>query len=196
MVYHCSFADCNATELVPILCSLCTQQLCLKHRIPEDHQCSKLISRKDHKPSIAVQKQPVDVRQPKKFKSAKSQKMAAKVALMKLKLHSNGDKGLPDSERLYFAVHALSAKSPPKPLFVSSKWTVGKAIDFMSHELKLPNTNHKASSKKLRFCSAVTGEVIAADMLLQTVVEKELLFSGSSVVIALLNDCDQYMDLS
>ena len=199
ITYSCSVSDCNSTELVSVICSLCEEQFCLNHRLPEDHNCCKLNTRKQLKTRVSeTEKRPVEVKEIeiRKPKSAKSQKMAAKVALMKLKLHSKGDKSLPDSERLYFDVHALSLRSHSAPMFVSCKWTVGKAIDFFSHELSLLNENNKASSAKLRLCSANTGEVISADLLLQTVVEKQILFNGSSVVIARLNEDEQNFDMT
>ena len=41
---------------------------------------------------------------PKKLRSVKAQKTAAKVQLMKLKMKSSGDKSLPQEERVYFLV--------------------------------------------------------------------------------------------
>ena len=41
---------------------------------------------------------------PKKLRSVKAQKTAAKVQLMKLKMKSLGDKSLPQEERVYFLV--------------------------------------------------------------------------------------------
>ena len=43
---------------------------------------------------------------PKKLRSVKAQKTAAKVQLMKLKMKSIGDKSLPQDERLYFLVRS------------------------------------------------------------------------------------------
>ena len=40
----------------------------------------------------------------KKPRSLKAQKTAAKVQLMKLKMKSNGDKSVPQTERVYFLV--------------------------------------------------------------------------------------------
>ena len=45
-----------------------------------------------------------DQKTPKKLRSVKAQKTAAKVQLMKLKMKSSGDKSLPQDERVYFLV--------------------------------------------------------------------------------------------
>ena len=47
----------------------------------------------------------------KKPRSLKAQKTAAKVQLMKLKMKSNGDKSLPQTERIYFLVKTETKKS-------------------------------------------------------------------------------------
>ena len=44
---------------------------------------------------------------PKKLRSLKAQKTAAKVQLMKLKMKSTGDKCLPQEERIYFLVRLI-----------------------------------------------------------------------------------------
>ena len=192
--YSCSVVDCNTTEVVPITCSLCGNQLCLKHRLPEDHNCVKLPIKAKSTTATKHLTSPFEIRSQKKLKTLKSQKMAAKVALMKLKLHSKGDNGIPTSERLYFSVHPVILNSTPLPIFVSSKWTVGKAIDFMANKLKLHNENNKISNSKLKLCSASTGEVISPDLHLHTVMENDLLFDGSSIVIAPLNEDDQNLN--
>ena len=193
--YACSVEGCKVTELVSITCSLCELQLCLQHRIPEDHKCTKLKAKKVGKDASRSQ-QPISLQQPKKRKNAKSDKMAAKVALMKLKLHSEGHKGIPDSEKLFFAVHALNVQSPPVPLFISNKWTVGKAIDYMAAKLKLQNDNNKASNLKLKFCTESNGNVVPSEMVLETALKNEILFNGSSVIIALLPEKSLKCDLN
>jgi len=37
---RCSSKGCKAKELMPITCSQCQQNFCLRHRHPTDHQCS------------------------------------------------------------------------------------------------------------------------------------------------------------
>jgi len=49
----------------------------------------------------SVPEQPIKIRKPR---SVKAQKTAAKVQLMKLKMKSKGDSGLPQEERVYLLV--------------------------------------------------------------------------------------------
>ena len=93
-------------------------ELYVRHQA--DHHCEKLepaaremkstkalveniLSSADHgEKSAAVVKKP---------RSVKAQKTAAKVQLMKLKMKSNGDKSLPQTERIYFLVKTETKKS-------------------------------------------------------------------------------------
>uniref|UniRef100_A0A4W4EWB4 Zinc finger, AN1-type domain 1 n=1 Tax=Electrophorus electricus TaxID=8005 RepID=A0A4W4EWB4_ELEEL len=76
-------------------------------------------------------------------KGAKNSSTAAKVALMKLKLHASGDKGLPQTERTYFQVFLpKGAPSSTLPMFFSSKWSVGKVVDFAASQASLKNSNN------------------------------------------------------
>uniref|UniRef100_A0A673HZN4 Zinc finger, AN1-type domain 1 n=1 Tax=Sinocyclocheilus rhinocerous TaxID=307959 RepID=A0A673HZN4_9TELE len=76
-------------------------------------------------------------------KGAKNAATAAKVALMKLKMHASGDKGLPQTERAYFQVFLpKEAKDPSLPMFFCSKWSVGKVVDFAASQASLKNNNN------------------------------------------------------
>ena len=181
--YPCSVENCDSVELVPVLCSLCKEQVCLSHRIPEDHNCIKLKVKK--KPvSVSNQlHQQFEMKQPKSLKSAKARKMSAKLALMKLKLHSIGSNELPEEERAYFFVHAHNLKTSAKPFFVCKSWTVGKVVDFLANKLNLSNQNHVINCAKLRLCSADSGDVIMPDVTIQNIFDNELLFNGSAVIL-------------
>ena len=51
---------------------------------------------------------------------AKSSKTAAKVALMKMKMHAKGDSGCPETERVYLRVYPPSqCNKEPQPMFFS-----------------------------------------------------------------------------
>ncbi|XP_061850424.1 AN1-type zinc finger protein 1 isoform X2 [Colius striatus] len=99
--YPCSYKDCNGKELLPVLCPYCEKHFCLKHRHQSDHECEKLDT---PKPRMAATQQLVqhiidskknEEAKSKKRKGAKNSETAAKVALMKLKMHASGDKSLP-----------------------------------------------------------------------------------------------------
>uniref|UniRef100_A0A4X2M3X8 ZFAND1-like ubiquitin-like domain-containing protein n=1 Tax=Vombatus ursinus TaxID=29139 RepID=A0A4X2M3X8_VOMUR len=81
-------------------------------------------------------------------RGAKNSETAAKVALMKLKMHADGDKSLPQTERIYFQVFLpKGSKEKSKPMFFCYKWSIGKAVDFAASLASLKNENNKATAK-------------------------------------------------
>ncbi|KAM9690420.1 AN1-type zinc finger protein 1 isoform 3-T3 [Dama dama] len=98
--HPCSFRDCAERELVPIMCPYCEKNFCLRHRHQSDHNCEKLeIPRPHMAASQKLVKDVIDSKTgetaSKRRKGAKNSETAAKVALMKLKMHAAGDKSLP-----------------------------------------------------------------------------------------------------
>uniref|UniRef100_G1T7L5 Inositol monophosphatase 1 n=1 Tax=Oryctolagus cuniculus TaxID=9986 RepID=G1T7L5_RABIT len=98
--FPCSFKDCTERELVAVLCPYCEKNFCLRHRHQSDHECEKLEIPKPR--MAATQKLVKDIidsktkeTASKRRKGAKNSETAAKVALMKLKMHADGDKSLP-----------------------------------------------------------------------------------------------------
>ena len=64
---------------------------------------------------------------PKKLRGKKSSKTAAKVALMKMKLHAVGDTKIPDFDRVYLQVvlpGGAVSKGTTKPLFFSKVYGI------------------------------------------------------------------------
>nr|XP_054764908.1 AN1-type zinc finger protein 1-like [Lytechinus pictus] len=83
-----------------------------------------------------------------KRKGAKSVKMAAKVALMKMKMHALGDSSIPQKERLFFQVYLPKGHSEKqKPMFFSKMWSIGKMVDRIAALLELKNENNIATAK-------------------------------------------------
>jgi len=39
MKYNCTFSKCTSKEFIKIICNLCHDNYCLKHRFPSDHKC-------------------------------------------------------------------------------------------------------------------------------------------------------------
>jgi hypothetical protein len=81
-----------------------------------------------------------------------AQKTAAKVQLMKLKMKSLGDSGLPETERLYFLVlppGAAAGGGGGVACFVSSRWSLGKVVDTLAQLTKTPNLNNQTKARKL-----------------------------------------------
>ncbi|XP_053103168.1 AN1-type zinc finger protein 1 isoform X4 [Hemicordylus capensis] len=113
--FMCTYKSCDGKELVPVLCPYCEKPFCLRHRHQVDHECEKL---ETPKPRMAVTQQLVkDIVDSKKeatvnkrCRGAKNSETAAKVALMKLKMHACGDKSLPQKLRL---CHTVSGEALP-----------------------------------------------------------------------------------
>jgi len=151
---QCSLSDCKNTELVEIICPLCSNHYCLGHRHIEDHNCpvylkkvaeqrnrklkiteAALVTEKRHK---ELDKNVVENLNKLKSKSAKSQQMANKVLLMKLKQQAKGMTSLPQEERIYFTVHPPADSGKPiQPLFVSKSWMMSKVINCVATQCKI-----------------------------------------------------------
>ena len=198
--YKCRVAGCNKTELAPVLCNYCGLQICLLHRHQPDHHCEKLeaaargmtntravveniLSAADHggKPPAGV----------KKPRSLKAQKTAAKVQLMKLKMKSNGDKSLPQTERIYFLVTPPGGR-PARGAWVSSRWVMGKVIDSLADTLGVENKNNLQQAAKLKLFRAVDGASISEDpsQVLDMVLTRQELFNGDCVNLLYVEEAD------
>uniref|UniRef100_A0A8D0GQ62 Zinc finger AN1-type containing 1 n=1 Tax=Sphenodon punctatus TaxID=8508 RepID=A0A8D0GQ62_SPHPU len=207
--YPCTYKDCNGKELLPVLCPFCEKQFCLRHRHQSDHECEKLDT---PKPRMAATQQLVkDILDSKKGETtskrrrgAKNSETAAKVALMKLKMHASGDKSLPQTERIYFQVFLpKGSKEKSKPMFFCSKWSIGKIVDFAASLANLKNDNNKSTAKKLRLCHAESGKALPLDHTLTTwIASKECsLYSGGNIILEyldneepLLEDTSSYLE--
>ncbi|XP_068604174.1 AN1-type zinc finger protein 1 [Brachionichthys hirsutus] len=193
--YPCSFQACKGKELLPVICTDCEKHFCLAHRHQDDHKCEKL---EVQKPRMTATKELVQkiVESKDGFKSkgrrgAKNSATAAKVALMKLKLHALGDKGLPQAERTFFQVYLpKESKEPSKPMFFCSKWSVGKVVDFAASLANLKNSNNVLAAKKLRLCHPQTGDAFRMDdSLLSLLAHAETpLYNGGNVILEYLDN--------
>ncbi|XP_026148127.1 AN1-type zinc finger protein 1 [Mastacembelus armatus] len=202
--YPCSFEDCKGKELLPVICPQCEKHFCLMHRHQDDHKCEKL---ELPKPRMAATKELVqkiveskDKSKSKGRRGAKNSETAAKVALMKLKLHATGDNGLPQMERTYFQVFLpKESKDSSKPMFFCSKWSVGKVVDYAASQANLKNNNNVLTAKKLRLCHSQTGEAFQMDdTLLSLLTHPETpLYNGGNVILEYLdNGCTGLEDVS
>jgi len=114
--YSCSLAGCSKRELVPVVCPHCTSQFCLDHRHQPDHNCSKWEKPKERMVQTQSLIEGIVARtkanpQPR-GQGPKSEKLAAKVQLMKLKQNSKGLKELPTEERLHLLVKLPNSQVP------------------------------------------------------------------------------------
>ncbi|KAK4323406.1 hypothetical protein Pmani_005900 [Petrolisthes manimaculis] len=152
--YLCEVKGCRGWELAPVICPACTNNFCLAHRHQADHECSSYQLSENPMSQAAMKIQEItnrlDAADSKKGQGRKSDKLAAKVQLMKLKQRSSGKSGLPQEERLYFLV-MLPKGSPTTslPVFVSHHWVVGVAVDNIASLAKLPNRNNVVGADKL-----------------------------------------------
>ena len=135
---------------------------------------------------------------PKKLRSLKAQKTAAKVQLMKLKMKSNGDKTLPQTERIYFLV------TPPKStgksasgVWVSSGWVMGRVVDSIADTMGVQNFNNIGNREKLKLFRGVDGASVCEDMSvgLKTVLESEELFNGDKVILEYVSNNESNIDI-
>jgi len=163
--YECSLPTCTKAELAPVHCPECNVMVCLSHRHQSDHNCSKMV-----KPTYSMVETKAKVNQilssnvivnpkPKKLRSVKAQKTAAKVQLMKLKMKSVGNKSLPQEERIYFLV-TPPKRSGKQPLgvWVSDKWVMGKVVDCIAEALSIENENNTREDKKIKAISSIGWE--------------------------------------
>ncbi|XP_077789015.1 AN1-type zinc finger protein 1 isoform X2 [Podarcis muralis] len=174
----------------------------LSHRHELDHECEKL---EIPKPRMAVTQQLVkdivdskkEATVSKRGRGAKNSETAAKVALMKLKMHASGDKSLVQTERIYFQVFLpKESKEKSKPMFFSSNWSIGKVIDFAASLANLKNDNNKTTAKKLRLCHPASGEALPLDQTLASWISnrESPLNNGGNVILEYLDNEVQFLE--
>ncbi|KAF6101723.1 zinc finger AN1-type containing 1 [Phyllostomus discolor] len=199
--YPCSYKECVEKELVPVICPYCEKNFCLRHRHQSDHECEKL---EIPKPRMATtQKLVKDIIDSKtgetavkRRKGAKNSATAAKVALMKLKMHAEGDKSLPQTERVYLQVFLpKESKEKSKPMFFCRQWSIGKVIDLAASLASLKNNNNKLTGEKLRLCHMTSGEALPLDHTLEMWIAKEdcPLYNGGNIILEYLNEEEQFL---
>uniref|UniRef100_A0A1W7RBE7 ZFAND1 protein n=1 Tax=Agkistrodon contortrix contortrix TaxID=8713 RepID=A0A1W7RBE7_AGKCO len=206
--FSCTYKGCDGRELVPVLCAYCEKQFCLRHRHQSDHECEKLeipqacmtVTRQLIKDIVDSKKEATVI---KKCRGAKNPETAAKVALMKLKMHACGEKSVPQTDRIYFQVFLpKGSKNKSIPMYFCSKWSIGKVIDSAARLASLKNDNNKTTAKKLRLCHTASGEALPLDHIVGLWINsKELpLYNGGNVILEYLDndveflaDADSYL---
>ncbi|KAJ8041389.1 AN1-type zinc finger protein 1 [Holothuria leucospilota] len=127
----------------------------------------------------------------KALKSEKARKMAAKVALMKMKTHAQGESGIPQLERVYFEVQMPRRSSlKPGPFFVSSSWSVGRIVDWLATKQKLENNNHLKNADKLKLFHPDTRTALPMEAKMKSLLESDQhpLFSGGQIILEYIPD--------
>lgn len=93
--------------------------------------------------------------------------MANKVQLMRLKGKATGAKTIPPGDRIYFSIQNEKTCPDGKAVFVDNNWSVGRAIDAIASECKMPNNNNVATAKKLRLFRKSDNVILTTDMSLK-----------------------------
>jgi len=194
--YPCSVEGCGKAELAPVFCPDCGIMICLAHRHQSDHNCSEFVpvkkimtATKSLVENIVKDNKPVVRRSDTKVRSLKAQKMAAKVQLMKLKMKSTGDSGLPQGEKLYLLVTPPGGSVEGKGVWVSNTWVMGRVVDSIASLLSLENHNNIAGADKLKIFRRVDGVSLCEDMseVVGVLVGREELYNGDTVVMEYVN---------
>ena len=111
----------------------------------------------------------------------KSEKLAAKVQLMKLKQNCRGLNELPAEERVYFLVK-LPLNKKDEPVFVSHLWSVGKCIDHIAAACQVPNHNSVTWKPQLNlFVGSDSCVSDRKDVAVKELIEQDILFNGQSI---------------
>ncbi|XP_069113063.1 AN1-type zinc finger protein 1-like isoform X2 [Argopecten irradians] len=195
--YFCTFEGCQGRELMKVTCTECNKNFCLNHRHQNEHNCEKLEIKEDKTKTAEHVRQIIASKaakaHPVPSKGKKSSKTAAKVALMKLKMHAIGDKGIPQDSRVFFLVYLpMQTKLKAKPMFFSKTWTIGRVIDSVADFNKISNPNNTGSEQKLRMFLHDCGGLLDTKASLELCLQQENLYNGSSVILECVpTDCSQ-----
>ncbi|KAI4116484.1 MAG: hypothetical protein LQ345_003099 [Seirophora villosa] len=168
---QCSHPQCktfvDTLTSVGVVCSTCNHKYCLKHRIPEDHECSKItpigarqrsggVSQAD-KARTALgrlklwgkEKQAAVLPKPKPSTAA-----SRVVALNQLKRTAKGDEKVPVEKRIYLHVEAeantTTSKFPKGAFWYNKAWSVGRLLDDAARGLQVQNVNNRGGGEEER----------------------------------------------
>lgn len=167
---QCSHPQCktfiDTLSSVGVACSTCNRKYCLKHRIPEDHECSKIIpvsarqgpgiSQADRARSAlgrlklwGKEKQAAVLPKPKPSTAA-----SRVVALNQLKRTAKGDEKIPVEKRIYLHVEAeantTTSKFPKGAFWYNKAWSVGRLLDDAARGLQVQNVNNRGGGEEER----------------------------------------------
>lgn len=168
---QCSHPQCktliDTLTSVGVVCSTCNRKYCLKHRIPEDHDCSKttplgarqgsVAARQTDKARAALgrlklwgkEKQAAVLPKPKPSTAA-----SRVVALNQLKKTAKGDGKIPLDKRMYLHVEAeantTTSKLPKGEFWYSKAWSVGRLLDDAARGLQVQNVNNRGGGEEER----------------------------------------------
>jgi len=195
--HACCYGNCERRELTPIICEACGKNFCLSHRHQTEHDCEKyeapkerMTKTKEHVQNI-VDSKPAPTR---KGRGRKSKATAAKVALMKIKQKASGERGTPETERVYLnIILPLGSSVSSKPMYFSQKWTIGRVIDQAASLADVKNENNVPSAKKLRLFEPDTGDMYVVEETLESLLgDAGGVYSGGTLIMEYVdNDTSQ-----
>lgn len=142
-------------------------------RLQYDHNCSKLPVQSDPAPAKQVKEFTFEV---KKNVSEKNKGLAAKLMIMKMRKTATGPPGIPEELRFYCFVQHGS--EPKKPFYSSTKWPIGKFIEFIFQKLSL---DMKLIAKKKLFLEAET--VVDSSLVCEELVKLHGLEPGTDLIL-------------
>lgn len=168
---QCSHPQCktliDTLNSVGVACSTCNRKYCLKHRIPEDHDCKNIIpvgarqgirgpSQVDKARSAlgrlklwSKEKQAAVLPKPKPSTAA-----SRAVALNQLKRTAKGDEKVPLEKRIYLHVeteaNTTTSKLPKGAFWYNKAWSVGRLLDDAARGLQVQNVNNRGGGEEER----------------------------------------------
>ncbi|KAL8674819.1 MAG: hypothetical protein Q9168_000800 [Polycauliona sp. 1 TL-2023] len=180
---QCSDPQCqtliDTLSSVGVACATCNRRYCLKHRIPEDHDCKNIIpvgARQGNRgPSQAdrartalgrlkiwgKEKQAAVLPRPKPSTAA-----SRVIALNQLKRTAKGDGKVPPEKRIYLHVEAeantTTSKLPRGEFWYNKAWSVGRLLDDAARGLQVQNVNNRGGGEeeKLRVFHVEGGRLL------------------------------------
>ncbi|XP_053609812.1 AN1-type zinc finger protein 1-like [Plodia interpunctella] len=148
----------------------------------------------------------------KALQSSAKVKTASKIHLMRIKQKAKGPKTVPATDRVYFAIGKPKSTDPKSvkiiqevgnlvnmdaitldpdlkdciPVFINTKWSLGRAIDSICDTCGISNDNNKIGDTKLRLFRQLDGYCISPvvmDVEIQQLMQKEVLLEGDKLVV-------------
>uniref|UniRef100_A0A1E1W5H2 AN1-type domain-containing protein n=1 Tax=Pectinophora gossypiella TaxID=13191 RepID=A0A1E1W5H2_PECGO len=148
----------------------------------------------------------------KALQSSAKVKTASKIHLMRIKQKAVGPKTIPASDRVYFAIGKPKSSEPKPvkiiqdvdnidyiesltldpdlkdtvPVFISSKWSLGRAIDSICDSCNIKNENNKMGDTKLRIFRQLDGYCVSPlkmDVEISELMKQEVLLEGDKLMV-------------
>ncbi|EAT78942.1 hypothetical protein HBH56_072000 [Parastagonospora nodorum] len=175
----------NTSRMPANQCAACNRSYCLKHRMPEDHDCKNVPRRGAAAAGARMsalqklklwaenkRKEDDKRRAPKKsggflgLGGSKTAATNAQAEINALKRAAKGEASVPAEKRVYLHVEASAdttkAKYPTGKFFYNKEWTVGRVLDVAAKALQVQNVNNRGGGEeeKLRVFHVEGGRLL------------------------------------